>query len=64
MFGLGLPEIAIIAVVFFILFGNGKKLEEFARSLGRFSGEFKKGQADIDREISAVKESAEIKNGQ
>ena len=64
MFGLGLPEIAIIALVFVLLFGGGKKLEELGRSLGRFTGEFKKGQLDVEKEIAEVKESIEMKNGQ
>ncbi len=53
MFGLGLPEILIIAVAIGILLFGSKKIVEIARSLGRFSGEFKKGKQDIERELKA-----------
>ncbi len=42
IFALGPTEIALIAIVVLVLFGP-KKVTEFARSLGRTSGEFKKG---------------------
>lgn len=51
MFGIGIPEIVIIAIVFGILFFGSRKMIDFARSLGRLSGEFKKGKADIQKEI-------------
>jgi len=51
MFGLGLPEIIIILLVIVILFFGGKKLAELARGLGRFTGEFKKGRAEIEKEL-------------
>ena len=40
IFALGPTEIALIAIVGLVLFGP-KKVTEFARSLGRTSGEFK-----------------------
>lgn len=41
MFGFGLTEIAIVAVVILLLFGN--RLPSAMRSLGRSVVEFKKG---------------------
>ncbi|MBI2618228.1 twin-arginine translocase TatA/TatE family subunit [Candidatus Kaiserbacteria bacterium] len=57
MFGLGLPEILIIVLAIGILFFGGKKITEFARSLGRFSGEFKKGKKEIETELADDKNS-------
>lgn len=51
MFGIGVTEIIIIAIVFGILFFGSKKMVEFSRSLGRLSGEFKKGKSDIEKEL-------------
>ncbi len=51
MFGLGLPEIAIILVIVVIFFFGGEKISEIARGLGRFTGEFKKGKEEMEREI-------------
>ncbi len=42
IFGLGLPELLLIALVLLLLFG-AKKLPELGRSLGGFSREVKKG---------------------
>ncbi|OGG58199.1 hypothetical protein A2765_03165 [Candidatus Kaiserbacteria bacterium RIFCSPHIGHO2_01_FULL_56_24] len=60
MFGLGIPEIILIALGVGILFFGSKKIIEFARSFGRLSGEFKKGKADVERELKAGEE--ETKN--
>ncbi len=51
MFGLGIPEVAIIAVVIVIFFFGGDKLSELARGLGRFTGEYKKGKEEMENEI-------------
>lgn len=59
MFGIGVPELIIIALVFGLLFFGSKKVTDFAHSLGRFTGEFKKGKQDIERELKAGEELAE-----
>jgi len=53
MFGLGLPEIIVILLAIGILLFGGKKIVELARSMGRVSGEFKKGKQEIERELKA-----------
>jgi sec-independent protein translocase protein TatA len=56
MFGLGVPEVILIVVVFAILFG-AERITKLGSSLGRFTGEFKKGQLEVEKEIRNVKES-------
>lgn len=51
MFGLGLTEIIIIAIALGVLFFGGKKISEWARNMGRFTGEFKKGRKEIEKEL-------------
>lgn len=51
MFGLGIPEIIVILLAVGILLFGSKKIIELARSMGRFSGEFKKGRQDIEAEL-------------
>lgn len=54
MFGLGVPEVLIIVAVLVLFFG-GKKISEIARGMGRFTGEFKKGQSEMEKEIEKLK---------
>lgn len=56
MFGLGAPEIAVIVLVVAVLFFGGKKIDEFARSMGRVTGEFKKGKKEMSEELSDLKQ--------
>ena len=49
MFGLGTWDLAIVAVVVLLLFGN--RLPSVMRSLGRGVVEFKKGVRGIEEEI-------------
>ena len=58
MFGLGLPEIVLIVLVVGILFFGSKKNTDFARSIGRASGEFKKGKKEIEEELRRGEEEA------
>lgn len=66
MLGLGLPEIIIILIVVVILFFGGRKVTELARGMGRFTGEFKKGKMEIEKELKETegdaKETAEKPN--
>ncbi|HTT35188.1 MAG TPA: twin-arginine translocase TatA/TatE family subunit [Thermoplasmata archaeon] len=48
-----LDDWLIIAVVVGILFYGSSKIPQLAHSLGRAMGEFKKGRAEVDREIKA-----------
>ena len=41
----------IILVVVVVFFFGGEKISELARGLGRFTGEFKKGKAEMEKEI-------------
>ena len=62
MFGLGITEITIIVIALAVFFFGGKKVAEWARDLGRFTGEFKKGRREIEKELKeAKKEVGEIK---
>jgi sec-independent protein translocase protein TatA len=51
MFDIGMPELLIIFVGVVIFFFGGKKISEFARGLGRFTGEFKRGKMEMEKEI-------------
>lgn len=62
MFGLGMPEIIIILVAVGILLFGSKKIVEVARSLGRFSGEFKKGKQEVDRELKEVAQDSVLED--
>ncbi len=62
MFGIGLPELIIILLAFGILFFGSKKVTEFAQSMGRFTGEFRKGKLAIEREIKAGEDSVVVKD--
>ena len=55
MASLGFPEIIIVLVAIGILFFGGKKIAEFARGLGRFSGEMEKGKREVEEELKKVK---------
>lgn len=53
---LGTPEIILIAIVIIVLFG-ASKIPEIARSLGKATGEFKKGKQDIENELNELSRS-------
>lgn len=57
MFGLGITEIIIIAVILGILFFGSEKITNLAKTAGRFSGEFKKSKFEIEDELKKVKET-------
>ena len=47
MFGLGTPELIVILLIAFLVFGS-KKLPELGAGLGKAIGSFKKGLNDIE----------------
>lgn len=49
----GTPEIILIVIVVILLFG-ANKIPEIARSLGKATGEFKKGKNDIEAELTDI----------
>lgn len=51
MFGIGIPEVLVIALALGVLFFGSKKILDFSRSMGRMSGEFKKGRTEIEKEL-------------
>lgn len=50
MFGLGTPEIILIAIVILVLFGS-KKIPEMMQGIGKGVREFKKATRDIEDEL-------------
>ena len=63
MFGLGIPEIIVILLAVGVLLFGSKKIVELARSMGRFSGEFKKGKKEIEAELRQGEEEAKQEQG-
>jgi sec-independent protein translocase protein TatA len=59
MFGLGLPELGIVAVVAILIFGP-KKIPELGNALGKTLRSFKEGVGQADDE-SAQKEKEKDK---
>lgn len=56
MFGLGTPELIIILLIGFLLFGS-KKLPEIGAGLGKALGSFKKGLHDMEEAGDDLKKS-------
>ena len=52
----GPQEIILIFIIVIILFG-ATKIPELARSLGKATGEFKKGKQEIEQELSEIGKS-------
>ena len=51
MFGIGIQELIVIALVAGVLLFVSKRILDVARSFGRFTGEFKKSKKEIENEI-------------
>lgn len=67
MFGLGTPELIVILIICFLIFG-GKKLPEIGSSLGKAMGSFKKGLddaeeagLDLKKRLPGVKQVNDVK---
>ena len=55
LFGLGLQEVIVIALIVLLLFG-GKKIPELMKGLGKGVKSFKDGIKEVDDEVKEVKE--------
>ncbi len=60
MFGIGMPEFILIAVVALIVFGP-KKLPELAKSMGRAVREFRKATTELKETMQVDSELSEVK---
>jgi len=59
---LGFTEIALIVIVVLLLFG-AKRIPDLARSLGRASHEFKKGQKESDADAEEAEKAGKDSSG-
>ena len=55
LFGLGMQEILVIALIVLLLFG-GKKIPELMKGLGKGVKSFKDGIKEVDDEVKEMKE--------
>lgn len=53
MFGLGTPEIILIAIVILVLFG-AKRIPELMQGIGKGVKEFKKAASDVEKDIKGT----------
>jgi TatA/E family protein of Tat protein translocase len=60
MFGIGMPELILIAVVALIVLGP-KKLPDLAKSMGRAMREFKKATSELKETLQVDSEFTEVK---
>ncbi len=44
----------ILILVALLVLGGSKKIPEFAKSLGRAMGEFKKGKVEVEKELKEL----------
>ena len=59
LFGLGMKEIIVIALIVLLLFG-GKKIPELMKGLGKGVKSFKDGIKEVDDEVKEIKEVKEM----
>jgi sec-independent protein translocase protein TatB len=60
MFGIGMPELILIAVVALIVLGP-KRLPDLAKSMGRAVREFKKATSELKETLQVDSELSEVK---
>jgi sec-independent protein translocase protein TatA len=60
MFGLGIPELIIIAIILLLVFG-GKRLPEIGKNLGRTVSEFRKVKKEMTAEKTKGRQQEEKK---
>jgi len=61
MFGLGTPEIVLIAIVILVLFG-AKKIPELMQGLGKGIREFKKASSGVENDLKGDDKDEDKKN--
>jgi Tat protein translocase TatB subunit len=59
MFGIGMTEMVVIAVIGLVVLGP-KRLPELARTLGRTLGEFRRSATELRREFADVMDEKRI----
>lgn len=58
VFGLGAPEVILIALVFLLLFG-AKRIPDLMKSLGKGVKNFKDGMKEVENEINSDTDTKE-----
>jgi len=53
---IGVPELLLILVVAGLVFFGEKKIGGFGKALGRFTGEYKKGKMEVEKELDEMKQ--------